>query len=67
LQEQILILLDSTQAMGCTIGQVITGVSTLAVGSIITFAAIVLGSSLTMKILCYKMVYDDDSTFLKAL
>ena len=54
-------------AMGCTIGQGITGVSTLAVGSIITFGAIVLGSSLTMKIQYYKMVYEDDATFFKAL
>ncbi len=37
-------------AMGCTIGQGITGVSTLALGSLITFAAIVIGSALTMKI-----------------
>ncbi|HEY0721485.1 MAG TPA: YeeE/YedE family protein [Gammaproteobacteria bacterium] len=37
-------------AMGCTIGQGITGVSTLAIGSIITFAAIVTGSALTMKL-----------------
>jgi len=43
--------------MGCTVGQAITGVSTLAVGSIITFIAIVFGSALTMKIQYYKMVY----------
>jgi hypothetical protein len=36
-------------ALGCTIGQAITGISTLALGSIITFAAIVAGSALTMK------------------
>ena len=32
-------------ALGCTIGQAITGFSTLALGSIITFAAIVAGSA----------------------
>jgi uncharacterized membrane protein YedE/YeeE len=36
-------------ALGCTIGQAITGVSTLALGSIITFAAIVAGAAATMK------------------
>jgi uncharacterized membrane protein YedE/YeeE len=30
-------------ALGCTVGQAITGVSTLALGSILTFAAIVVG------------------------
>jgi uncharacterized membrane protein YedE/YeeE len=36
-------------ALGCTIGQGISGFSTLALGSIITFVAIVAGSALTMK------------------
>jgi hypothetical protein len=36
-------------ALGCTIGQAISGVSTLALGSIITFIAIVAGSAATMK------------------
>ncbi len=37
-------------SMGCTIGQGITGVSTLAIGSLLTFAAIIFGAALTMKI-----------------
>jgi uncharacterized protein len=37
-------------AMGCTIGQGITGVSTLALGSFIALAAIIAGSAITMKI-----------------
>ena len=37
-------------AMGCTIGQGVTGFSTLALGSILTFFAIVLGSASTMKV-----------------
>ena len=37
-------------ALGCTIGQAVTGFSTLALGSIITFASIVAGSALTMKV-----------------
>jgi len=36
-------------ALGCTIGQAITGFSTLALGSIITFVCIVAGSAATMK------------------
>ena len=36
-------------ALGCTIGQGISGFSTLALGSIITFVFIVIGSALTMK------------------
>jgi len=37
-------------AMGCTIGQGVTGVSTLALGSMLTFAAIVAGAAGTMKL-----------------
>ncbi|HNQ04771.1 MAG TPA: YeeE/YedE family protein [Thiobacillaceae bacterium] len=37
-------------AMGCTIGQAITGVSTLAVSSFIAFFGIVAGAAITMKI-----------------
>ena len=53
-------------AMGCTIGQGITGFSTLALGSILTFVAIVLGSAVTMKVQYYKMVYEADATFFKS-
>lgn len=53
--------------LGCTIGQGITGVSTLALGSFITLISIVFGSALTMKIQYYKMVYEDDASFGKAL
>ncbi|HEX4986348.1 MAG TPA: YeeE/YedE thiosulfate transporter family protein, partial [Burkholderiales bacterium] len=36
-------------AMGCTIGQGVTGVSTLAFGSIVVFFSIVAGAALTVK------------------
>jgi uncharacterized membrane protein YedE/YeeE len=36
-------------SMGCTIGQAVTGISTLAIGSILTFLAIVIGAAGTMK------------------
>jgi uncharacterized membrane protein YedE/YeeE len=42
-------------ALGCTVGQAITGISTLALGSIITFVAIVAGSALTMKYQYWRM------------
>lgn len=54
-------------ALGCTIGQGITGVSTLAVGSIAALIAIIFGSALTMKIQYYKLVYEEEATFIKAL
>src|SRR3989454_434998 len=42
-------------ALGCTIGQAISGFSTLALGSIITFVFIVLGSAATMKLQYWRM------------
>lgn len=52
--------------LGCTIGQGITGVSTMALGSFLVFISIVFGSALTMKIQYYKMVYESEATFFKA-
>ena len=43
-------------AMGCTVGQAITGVSTLALGSIVTFVAIVAGAAATMKYEYWRMM-----------
>jgi uncharacterized membrane protein YedE/YeeE len=42
-------------ALGCTIGQAITGISTLALGSFLTFFAIVAGSAATMKYQYWRM------------
>jgi len=53
-------------ALGCTIGQGITGMSTLALGSILTFISIIFGSALTMKIQYYKIVYEEEASFAKA-
>jgi hypothetical protein len=41
--------IGGVMALGCTIGQSVTGVSTLAIGSFLTFAAIVAGGMLGMK------------------
>ena len=54
-------------ALGCTVGQGITGMSTLAMGSILTFIFIIFGSALTMKIQYYKIVYEEEASFGKAL
>lgn len=43
-------------ALGCTIGQGLTGISTLSLGSIITVAAIITGCALTMKWDYWRMV-----------
>ena len=47
-------------AMGCTIGQGITGVSTLALGSILTIISIIAGCAATMKYLYYRMMRELD-------
>ena len=45
-------------SMGCTVGQAITGVSTLALGSILTFGAIVAGAAGMMKYQYWKMMQE---------
>ena len=53
--------------LGCTVGQSISGVSTLALGSFLVFISIVFGSALTMKIQYYQMVYEEEAGFVKSL
>jgi len=55
----VLIGIGGILAMGCTVGQAITGVSTLAVGSFVTFAAIVAGSAATMKYQYWRMMREE--------
>ncbi len=43
-------------AMGCTVGQGISGFSTLALGSIVTFAAIVAGAAATLKFQYWRLM-----------
>ena len=43
-------------ALGCTVGQGISGFSTLALGSILTFLAIIAGSAATMKYQYWKIM-----------
>ncbi|NOX75137.1 MAG: YeeE/YedE family protein [Gammaproteobacteria bacterium] len=54
-------------ALGCTIGQGITGVSTLATGSFLALFAIIFGSAITLKVQYYKLLYEEEATFVKAL
>ncbi len=51
-------------AIGCTVGQGITGMSTLALGSVITLVSIIFGSALTMKVEYYRL---DEQGFFTAL
>jgi len=46
-------------AMGCTVGQAITGMSTLAMGSLLTFFAIVIGAAGTMKYQYWRMMQEE--------
>jgi uncharacterized membrane protein YedE/YeeE len=46
----ILMGFGGVTALGCTIGQGLSGVSTLALGSVVTFFALVSGAALMMKI-----------------
>ena len=50
--------------MGCTVGQGITGVSTLALGSFLVLFSIIFGSALTMKVQFNMM---DEQNFFQAL
>jgi len=47
-------------AMGCTVGQGITGMSTLALGSFLTLVSIIAGSVATMKYEYYLMMREPD-------
>ena len=63
----ILMGVGGVLALGCTIGQGITGISTLSMGSVLALLSIIFGSALTMKIQYYKLIHEDEATFIKAL
>ena len=62
----VLIGIGGVLSLGCTIGQGVSGVSTLAIGSIITLVSIIFGASLMMKIEYYRAVYEE-SGFVELL
>jgi len=51
-------------SLGCTVGQSISGISTLALGSFIAAISIVFGSAVTMRVQYHRM---DDMGFFKSL
>ncbi len=51
-------------SLGCTIGQGITGMSTLAMGAVITLVMIIFGSAITMKVQYYRM---EEQGYFRAL
>ena len=51
-----LIGIGGVLAMGCTIGQGITGVSTLALGSFLALGSIIAGAAATMKLQYWRMM-----------
>lgn len=54
-------------SIGCTFGQGITALSTLAISAPVAIAGLIIGSALTMKIQYYMMLHEDQATFTKAL
>lgn len=59
--------LGGVLALGCTIGQGITGISTLGLGSFIALGGIIFGCAITMRVQYYKMCHEEEATFMKAL
>ncbi len=55
----VLMGIGGVLAMGCTIGQGISGVSTLALGSILTVLSIIAGCAATMKYQYWQMMRED--------
>lgn len=60
----VLMGIGGVVGFGCTIGQGVTGMSTLSIGSALTLVAIIFGSALTMKFQYYR---SDETGFLRAL
>ena len=54
----VLMGVGGVTAMGCTIGQGVTGLSTLAVGSFFALAAMIVGSAATLKYQYWKMMQE---------
>ncbi|MCA2998304.1 MAG: YeeE/YedE family protein [Rhodocyclaceae bacterium] len=54
----VLMGVGGVTAMGCTIGQGVTGLSTLAVGSIFALTAMIIGCAVTLKYQYWKMMQE---------
>lgn len=55
----ILMGFGGVTALGCTVGQGLTGVSTMAIGSFLALAGIIAGSCATLKYMLWKAEQDD--------
>jgi uncharacterized membrane protein YedE/YeeE len=55
----VLMGIGGVLSMGCTVGQGITGVSTLALGSVLTLIAIIAGSAAMMKYQYWRMMQEE--------
>jgi len=51
----VLMGIGGVLSLGCTIGQGVTGISTLALGSFVATACIMLGSAITMRVHYHRM------------
>jgi uncharacterized membrane protein YedE/YeeE len=54
----VLMGIGGVLSMGCTVGQAITGMSTLALGSLLTLVSIVAGAAATMKYQYWRMMQE---------
>ena len=54
-------------ALGCTIGQGVTGISTLALGSFLATVATMLGAALAIRTEYYRLVYEGEAGIFRAL
>ena len=63
----ILMGIGGVLAMGCTIGQAVTGSSTLSIGSFIVFFSILLGSAVSIKTRYYLLYYEGEANLLTAI
>ena len=59
----VLMGIGGVLAMGCSIGQGISGTSTLALGSFMALGSIIFGAALTMKVQYYQMMYEEEASF----
>ncbi|MBK1736141.1 hypothetical protein CKO15_12840 [Halorhodospira abdelmalekii] len=54
-------------SMGCTFGQGITGLSTLAITAPLTVVGLILGSAITLKVQYYKLLHEEEATLAKSV
>lgn len=63
----ILLGVGGVLALGCSIGQGVTGFSTLAIGSILASFSMCFGAALALKIEFYRLMYPTQASWLRAV